>query len=223
MSLEKRIHAARREKGYTQEQLAEAVGKSRVAVAQWETGQARPRHPSLLAIAKATGVSIEWLESGITQGGANMPVMASTSEGIPNLDIHAGMGNGGLGYIEVDEQTLRPLPEYTDGDWVFPPSVQSRIGNLRGKFAFPVEGDSMEPTLKAGSFVFVDTTKTIPAVAGLYVVDTGDGRLIKRVELIAGTDQISIMSDNQSYRDYEFLREDVQIFGRVIAVFSWNE
>lgn len=223
MSLEKRIHAARREKGFTQEQLAEAVGKSRVAVAQWETGQARPRHPTLLAIAQATGVSIEWLESGISPDGSHVPSLPPSTEGIPNLDIHAGMGNGGLGYVEVDETTMRPLPAYTDGDWIFPPSVQSRIGSLRGKFAFPVEGDSMEPTLKAGSFVFVDTTKTIPAVPGLYVVNTGDGRLVKRVELIAGTDQIAIMSDNPNYRDYEFSREEVQVFGRVIAVFSWND
>lgn len=223
MSLEKRIHAARREKGLTQEQLAEAVGKSRVAVAQWETAQTRPRHPTLVKIAKALNVSIEWLESGVSPDGTSAPSLPPNVHGIPNLDIHAGMGNGGLGYIEVDEFTMRPLPDFTDGDWVFPPSVQTRIGKLRGKFAFPVEGDSMEPTLKAGSFVFVDTTRSTPVVPGLYVVDTGDGRLVKRVELIAGTDQISIMSDNPNYRNYEFHREEVHVFGRVIAVFSWNE
>ena len=35
-----RIRAARQERGWTQEQLAEAVGVSRSAVAQWETGRA---------------------------------------------------------------------------------------------------------------------------------------------------------------------------------------
>lgn len=223
MSLEKRIYKARREANLTQEQLATKVGKTRSAIAQWEAGDVRPRHPALLKLAEVLSVSIEWLESGIEPLGGAEQTSNNAPIGIPNLDIHAGMGNGGLGHIEVDERTLRPLPEYTDGDWVFPPSVQTRIGKLRGKFAFPVEGDSMEPTLKAGSFVFVDTAKTTPAVPGLYVVDTGDGRLVKRVELIAGTDQISIMSDNPNYRDYEFLRDEVQVFGRVIAVFSWNE
>lgn len=81
----------------------------------------------------------------------------------------------------------------------------------------------MEPTIFGGSIVFVDSTRNYPSPPGLFVVDTGDGRLVKRLELIPRSENIKIISDNPAYGSYEFHREEVQVFGRVIAVFSWNE
>lgn len=206
----------------SQEELAERIGKSRATVNRIANGHTQLTRKVAAQLAPHLKVSIEELLVG-TGPAPPKVTQPERPDGIPNLDIHAGMGNGGAGHIEVDQNTLRPLPEYTDGDWIFPPAYMQRLGNLKGKYALPVQGDSMEPTISAGSVVFIDTNAAYPSAPGLYVVDAGDGRLVKRVELIAGTDKIAIMSDNPSYRNYEFNREDVQIFGRVIATFSFNE
>lgn len=209
-----RIEKLINENGLTMKAVSLAAGKNETFVRDMIK---RGRSPSV--------ANLDAVEKAIAKlSGQDIPKMPEAqAQGIPNLDIHAGMGNGGLGHIEIDERTSRPLPQYTDGDWLFPPSFMQRLGTLKGKYAMPVEGDSMAPTIAPGSVVFVDTARAYPSAPGLYVVDAGDGRLVKRVELIAGTDQIAVMSDNPSYRNYEFDRESVQIFGRVIAIFSFND
>ncbi len=59
-----RIRAARRERGLTQDGLAAAVGVSRSAVAQWETGRAGQLTQHLAALAVALGVGEEVLLHG---------------------------------------------------------------------------------------------------------------------------------------------------------------
>jgi transcriptional regulator with XRE-family HTH domain len=59
-----RIRTAREEQGWTQDQLAEAVGVSRSAVAQWETGRAGQVTTNLTRVATALGVGVEHLMYG---------------------------------------------------------------------------------------------------------------------------------------------------------------
>jgi transcriptional regulator with XRE-family HTH domain len=64
MELNARIFKARSDAKMTQEELAIAVKKTRGAVAQWESGDVRPRHATLMAIAVATNASFHWLLNG---------------------------------------------------------------------------------------------------------------------------------------------------------------
>ncbi len=139
---------------------------------------------------------------------------------VPNLLISAGMGNGGLEHIEVDAAGT-PLAGFSDGGWSFPAGVARRLGRFAGLYALPVEGDSMEPNYRGGSTVFVDTRRTAPTPPGVFAVDYGDGLLVKRIELIGGTDKVAVLSDNERYRDYEFQRDELTIWGRVVAKFEW--
>ncbi len=69
-----RIRRARRLGGTSQAALAHAVGVSPSAVAQWE--QAGGTHPGLVhvvSVARATGVSIEWLVTGAGRPRTNVP------------------------------------------------------------------------------------------------------------------------------------------------------
>ncbi len=59
-----RIRTTRRERGLTQDALAAAVGVSRSAVAQWETGRAGQLTAHLAAIAAALEVGVEFLMHG---------------------------------------------------------------------------------------------------------------------------------------------------------------
>lgn len=59
-----RIRAARQQQGWTQDELAAAVGVSRSAVAQWETGRAGQITANLTRIATALGTGVEHLMHG---------------------------------------------------------------------------------------------------------------------------------------------------------------
>ena len=59
-----RIRTAREEQGWTQDQLAAAVGVSRSAVAQWETGHAGQVTTNLTRVASTLGVGVEYLMHG---------------------------------------------------------------------------------------------------------------------------------------------------------------
>ena len=59
-----RIRAARRDRGLTQDELAEQVGVSRSAVAQWETGRTGQVTGNLSRIAGVLQVNVEYLMYG---------------------------------------------------------------------------------------------------------------------------------------------------------------
>ncbi|MCP1101731.1 transcriptional regulator with XRE-family HTH domain [Aequitasia blattaphilus] len=64
MELSEKIQLLRKQKGWTQEELAEALFVSRTAVSKWESGRGLPSIESLKAIAKLFAVSIDELLSG---------------------------------------------------------------------------------------------------------------------------------------------------------------
>lgn len=56
-----RLQKLRKEKGYSQEQLADALGISRQAVSKWERAEASPDTDNLICLAKLYGVSLDEL------------------------------------------------------------------------------------------------------------------------------------------------------------------
>ena len=64
MEFHEKIQELRRQKGLTQEELAELLFVSRTAVSKWESGRGYPNVDSLKGIAKVFGVTIDELLSG---------------------------------------------------------------------------------------------------------------------------------------------------------------
>lgn len=137
------------------------------------------------------------------------------------FDIRAGMGGGGLLGVETDDDG-EPYPDHVNGYFSLPGAVAASIRNPDKVYALPVTGDSMEPTLSGGSFVFVDTAHNAPSPPDLYAVDYGDGLMVKRLELVPQSDQVRIISDNERYSDYTLERDSVTVYGRVIGWFQWR-
>jgi transcriptional regulator with XRE-family HTH domain len=84
-----RIRAARREKGWTQDALAEAVRVSRSAVAQWETDRAGQVTGNLTRIAAALGTNVEWLMHGIEK---RAPLEAASGDELAILRLYRECG-----------------------------------------------------------------------------------------------------------------------------------
>jgi len=82
-----------------------------------------------------------------------------------------------------------------------------------------VKGGSMEPTLRAGQLVAVDTGDRVPSPPGLFVIWDGLGLVIKRVEPVAGSSppRVRLSADNPRYSAWELPLDDVDIEGRVVG------
>lgn len=116
MNLNQRIFTARKDAKLTQEELAEATGKTRSAVAQWESGEIRPRHATLVAIARATGKDLRWLESNIDQD--NLFGLMAVGE------VAAGLWKEGSIEYKAEMHPVAPDPRY--------PSQAQRLYRVSG-------------------------------------------------------------------------------------------
>ena len=82
--------------------------------------------------------------------------------------------------------------------------------------AIRVDGESMEPTLRDGSIVFIDRAQCNINKEGIYVATTTAGLFIKRIrQRVDGT--IELISDNTAYSPEILLPDEVQIVGRVVG------
>lgn len=73
-------------------------------------------------------------------------------------------------------------------------------------FLIHVKGDSMEPTFRSGDIVAcrrVALSNIFFQWNKVYVLDTDQGPLIKRIRRAADNDHILIVSDNQDYEPFE--------------------
>jgi transcriptional regulator with XRE-family HTH domain len=61
-----RIREARERAGMTQAELAESVGGGQPEVSMWEIGKRTPGLGSMVRLAGALGVSVDWLATGAT-------------------------------------------------------------------------------------------------------------------------------------------------------------
>ncbi len=80
-----RIRHIRAERGWTQDRLAEAVGVSRSAVAQWETDRVGQVRTNLTRIADALDVSVEFLLHGDDK---RAPISAGSGDELALLRLY---------------------------------------------------------------------------------------------------------------------------------------
>ena len=83
MKLSMRVRKARHQAGLSQQVLAERMGVTRGAVANWECADAVPAARRMGRIAKVTGVSYEWLATG---RGAMLPELGFEDPKTPAID-----------------------------------------------------------------------------------------------------------------------------------------
>ncbi len=82
--------------------------------------------------------------------------------------------------------------------------------------AIHVDGESMEPTLKNGSIVFVDRDQNEISKDGIFVVSTPGGLFIKRINRKADG-SIELISDNERYSPEVLSPQEVSVVGKVIG------
>lgn len=76
MNLSERIQTIRKQKGISQEELANEIGVSRQAVSKWESGQSQPDLDKVIALSEYFDVTTDYILKGVDET-ANTHTMAS--------------------------------------------------------------------------------------------------------------------------------------------------
>jgi phage repressor protein C with HTH and peptisase S24 domain len=128
---------------------------------------------------------------------------------ITELHVRAAAGGGTL--VESEAEGTR---------WFFPAEwlrheIRASATDLR---MITIDGDSMEPLLRSGDKILIDTARRAPSPPGVFVLFDGLGLVAKQLELVPQSDppKVLIKSANPRYETYERTAEEVSIVGRVV-------
>lgn len=80
-------------------------------------------------------------------------------------------------------------------------------------------GDSMQPTINDGDFVFVDTSSQSMTSDGIYVISSAAGLAVKRLQN-SFTGDVIVRSDNKAYDSLSFSLSDLHLLGRVVYILN---
>lgn len=235
-----RTKQRRLELGLSQPQLVslinEVAGKavcSQPKLGQLETGETQqPRY--IFELASALGVTVDWLRGVetdlhlVSSDAHSVPCGEESRPGtgarscVPEVDVRGGMGGGGIAIPvnRTDEWGNTTVSDDIKAQWEIPPDYlrhELRVEAAEARI-IEVQGDSMEPTLRPGDRVMVNTGDRRPSPPGVFAVWDGFGVVVKRIEPIPNSDPptLRLISDNDHHGVYERTMEEVNIIGRVV-------
>ncbi|MDP2060554.1 MAG: S24 family peptidase [Flavobacteriaceae bacterium] len=133
--------------------------------------------------------------------------LSESHTGIPLIPVEAmaGFGIGSQQVMEYEAQRY-VVPEFTE---------------LKVDFMVRVKGSSMYPKYNSGDIVAckkLNLQDVFFQWNKVYVLDTEQGALIKRIKKTNGNDTILIVSDNESYDSFELHLSKVNAIALVVGV-----
>ena|SRR5208282_1006501 len=136
--------------------------------------------------------------------------------------------DGRLRIQEIDLRTAANLTSESDKPattWNLPGSFMQGYSAAASKELriVTVVGDSMEPTLRSGQRLLIDTADRMPSPPGIFVLRDGRGFSINRVQIVPQSQpvRVKISCENSKYEAYESTLEKADIQGRVIGQWRW--
>jgi phage repressor protein C with HTH and peptisase S24 domain len=123
---------------------------------------------------------------------------------VPRLSLGASAGPGASSDAERAFDTFRFSSRWLREMGLDPKALS----------AIRVTGDSMEPTLRDGDEILVDSRPS-SLRDGIHVVRLDDMVLVKRLET-ARSGRIALLSDNPAYRPIDCDAGEVAVIGRVV-------
>ncbi|MCF6359765.1 MAG: LexA family transcriptional regulator [Cyclobacteriaceae bacterium] len=206
----KNIYFLRRNRGLTQEKLAEALDITRSRVGSYEEGRSDPGIDVLIQLSDYFKLPVDALlrhdlsrsenQSFIEIGNQRVlfPIIVNQGEKelieVINAKASAGYLNGYADPEFIEQLEKIQLP--------FLPTGKHR--------AFPIKGDSMLP-LKDGSYVvarFVEDINDLVDGKTYVLLTLHEGIVYKRIYK-KGTNALLLTSDNKTYTPFEVAKQDI--------------
>ena len=205
------IRAGLARPGKSQKGLAAALGVDNSQISRLLAGRRTLRAhevPQILAYLESHAVA------GPGRGRTAMPeVVQIGGDRLAMLPVYDAAASAGPGLEAEDGGPVQRVA--FRADWL----RQMTRADLSQLAVLTVDGDSMEPTLRQGDNVLIDTSQNRPGRRdGIYVIRTDGGLQVKRVAAHPITGRITIISDNREhYPTFADLRpEEVAVIGRVL-------
>lgn len=221
-TLGRRIAQKRELAGLNQSELARRLNITPQAVQKWETEAAVPRGRRLEEIAEALSTSVAYLVSGVEiQGAAEQLETVSVWDddtplendevSVPFLkEVELSAGSGRTAIQQSSTKRLRFGKYSLKNQGVDPDAAR----------CVTVAGNSMEPVLRHGSTVGIDTSNTRVVDGDMYAIDHGGQLRIKQLyRLPAGGLRIrSFNRDEHPDEEYtadQVREQEIVVLGRV--------
>lgn len=174
-----------------------------------------------LNLARAGGVSFEWLAFGIEESSSSFNHVSKNQHAtdisiainhgefttIPAYHVEASAGHGSMiGNEELAE------PMAFRSDWLHREGLDpAKLAVIRAK------GDSMEPTINDGDVMLIRLKNGEPPRDGLHVLRLDGGLFVKRLQFDLGG--VRVISDNPLYQSRDLSRAELaelDLVGRVV-------
>lgn len=205
----KRFTQVRRDLGYTQSEFAKVLGVSSTT-ADIERGRTKLSGKVVAALLKQFKINPLWLfnESEqqyleISKTSVIPKVVTVDSSDKENMVLVNAKAAAGYPQNIQDTSWYKQLPAFDI------PLPEFRNATYRG---FQVEGDSMLPNLKPGEWVLAKAVEDLAYVSGnkMYVIVLEDAVLVKKVEKVPNSNDVILISLNETYPPYKIEIHKVQ-------------
>lgn len=210
MGVGDKIRAARKDRGWTQKDLGDAIGLAQPTIAEMEGGKLKnwPQHAP--KIMRALGKPRSYFEPDADEHIGNMPDLPPKDPTrdyvrVEILPTYGGMGGGGSGEGDVE---VALLPRSLVVEELRAQPTDLLVVNVRG--------DSMEPLFRHGDQLLIDRRDTNPVQPGPFALWFDHGYVVKNVERIRATGLLRIFSSNPAYSPDEADPNEVRIMGRPV-------
>jgi phage repressor protein C with HTH and peptisase S24 domain len=192
--------------------LARAVGVSDNAIYKWVSGRGQPGMISLVNLAKAAGVSVEWLATGRGTPAKGKPETPPPSDSADFVTMPRHLLRATASRPSTQSSQIVDYLSFR-GDWLH------RVINTDPRSLALVEaaGDAMAPTIDDGDLVLADLRENRFRHDGIYVFRAGGTLAVKRIQRqIDGT--LMVRSDNPAYEPIKVKADELSIIGRVVWI-----
>ncbi|WP_427852892.1 XRE family transcriptional regulator [Stenotrophomonas acidaminiphila] len=221
MTIGERIKEARKVRGLSRPQLAEAAGIKYPTLAGIENND-QAGTTQLPQIADALGVSVRWLQTGKGPRDAKPGIVDDDWSDILGYSQAMGLGGGPEAQEYAETHSLKFRADSLARKRLNP----SKLAVMYGR------GDSMEPRVLSGDAILFDMSDTKPRDGALFVIMVDGGGAakeyqVKRCEIL--DDLVYFKADNpggdhnwKKPRRMDSPRHPIEIIGRVRWIGSWE-
>jgi len=222
--IQENIRFLRRNKAWTQEQLAEKLGIKRPLIGAYEEGRAVPKLLVIQQLSLLFGVSIDRLltvdlSKEKTIPASDFRVLATVVDAQNEERVSIVPHKASAGYLNglADPEFVAALPNFS-----IPVAEMSHGHSYR---VFQIKGDSMLP-VPPGAYVFCDYVESLSGIRNgkTYIVITAnDGIVYKRVFNHANDDgTLLLKSDNEAYEPYKVQVAEVLELWQAIGFLTFD-
>ena len=185
--------------------FAKFLGISPQVLYNWK---ARNTFDTELVYSKCYDINPEWLLTG--NGNMVKNNFSGNQRGIKGAGISTVSSTYPEGFISIDHKIM----EYENEQYVIPPFNEADI-------LVQVKGDAMYPKYNNGDIVACKSLKLDDLFFQwdkLYVIETAQGSLVKRIKKGKDADHILLVNENESFEAFELSVSKIFAVALVIGV-----